>query len=136
MVNTFFISDSHFGHSNIITFKNEDGSLLRPFSSIEEKVYHLGDVVINRRCLPILSRLNGHKRLVRGNHDLFTTKDFMIYFEEIYGVRVIGDLIFSHIPIHEDQLSRWKSNVHGHLHGNRVMKDNVIDERYISVCCE
>lgn len=71
--NSFFTSDTHFGHANILTFKRDDGSPLRPFQSIGEhdeiliqnwnalikphdKVYHLGDVVINRRNLPILTR--------------------------------------------------------------------------------
>lgn len=138
---TYVISDTHFGHANILTFKRNDGSPLRIFNNIEEmdehmvtqwnktvrpvdKVYHLGDCVINRKSLPILARLNGHKRLVRGNHDIFTTKDFMQYFEEIYGVRVLPKLgvILSHIPIHPESLSRWKYNIHGHLHANHVKK--------------
>lgn len=35
-MNIFFISDTHFGHSNILNFKREDGSPLRDYSSIEE----------------------------------------------------------------------------------------------------
>lgn len=155
---TFVISDTHFGHANILTFKKANGEPLRSFSSVEEmdehmvacwnkvvrpqdKVYHLGDCVINRRCLPILARLNGHKRLVRGNHDLFSTQDFMQYFEEIYGVRVLPKLgvILSHIPIHPESLSRWKCNIHGHLHSNVVRIpeiDDIIDSRYRCVCVE
>lgn len=34
--NTFFISDTHFGHKNIINFKDSDGRPLRPFNSVEE----------------------------------------------------------------------------------------------------
>ena len=163
--NIFFISDTHFGHANALTFKCNDGNPMRPFSSVEEmdehmveqwnktvrpqdKVYHLGDCVIARKNLPILGRLNGHKRLVRGNHDIFPTKEYMQYFEEIYGVRVYSkeNFICSHIPLHPESLYRWKANIHGHLHCNRVMKDAgydnqaepkyTIDERYISVCVE
>jgi hypothetical protein len=36
MANIFVISDTHFGHSGIITFKKEDGSPLRNFESVEE----------------------------------------------------------------------------------------------------
>lgn len=157
MVNTFFISDTHFGHSNILTFLRADGTKLREFESIEEhdehivkcwnevvrpqdKVYHLGDVVINRKALPIFSRLNGHKRLVRGNHDIFRTKEYLEYFEEIYGCRVIDRIIFTHIPIHEDCLARFRCNVHGHLHSNKVLTTNwgepKIDSRYMNVSCE
>jgi calcineurin-like phosphoesterase family protein len=140
--NIFFVSDTHFGHDNILKFTKEDGSRLRDFSSIEEmhevmverwnsivrpvdKVYHLGDVVIAQRHLPILNRLNGKKRLVRGNHDIFKTKEYLNYFSEVYGVRAFGKegFICSHIPIHTDSMYRWKLNVHGHLHGNVVKSE-------------
>jgi calcineurin-like phosphoesterase family protein len=152
MANIFFISDTHFGHENTWKkFKLEDGvTPLRPFSSTEEMdetmvenwnrvvqpsdhVYHLGDVVMHRKHLPTLARLNGHKRLVRGNHDIFPTKTFLEYFDEIYGVRTFpgSGLILSHIPLHPGSLgTRW-INVHGHLHG-KTLDDN----RYFSVCVE
>lgn len=161
MHKVFFISDTHFGHANALTFKRADGSPLRDFKSVEEmdetmidnwnrvvrpvdKVYHLGDVAINQKALPnILPRLNGKKRLVRGNHDVFKSKEYFKYFDEIYGVRVFGKegFICSHIPIHTESLSRWKANVHGHLHSNKVIYDDPLeiymeDERYINVSVE
>jgi len=141
MTNIWVIADTHFGHRNILTFKRNDGTPLRPFTSIEghdeamvenwnrvvrpqDHVYHLGDVVINRRSLEIVKRLNGHKRLVRGNHDIFKTKEFIeVGFEEIYGVRVFpkNNFILSHIPLHPECLaSRAWVNVHGHLHANKL----------------
>ena len=150
MADTFLISDTHFGHEKTCTtFKRADGSPLRPFANGDEmneemvsrwnavvrphdKVYHLGDVVINRKFLPILDRLNGKKRLVRGNHDIFPTKDYLKYFEEIYGVRVLDDMILSHIPLARDCITeRFNVNVHGHLHANSMN-----DDRYICVCVE
>lgn len=157
MSNHFLISDTHFGHANIITFKRADGSPLRDFKSVEEMdehmvrcwnsavnpndtVYHLGDCVINRRCLPIFHRLNGRKKLIRGNHDLFKLDDYTPYFEDIYGVYVLKDMILSHIPLHPESITkRFGTNVHGHLHSYRVMhktyKDK-IDPKYYSVCVE
>ena len=86
-----------------------------------DKVYHLGDVVIARRSLETLSRLNGKKRLVRGNHDIFPTKDYLKYFDEIYGVRVLDGMILSHIPLSEGSITaRYRTNVHGHLHANDI----------------
>ena len=158
MLNKWFISDTHFGHSNIITFKRSDGTPLRDFAYIGDHdeflvkqwndnvkpgdtVYHLGDVVINRRMLPILSRLNGHKRLIRGNHDIFKTEEYMEYFEQILGYRVFNDtpkkFICSHIPIHPESLSRWSANVHGHLHANQVMlSPHHPDPRYVCISVE
>ncbi len=137
---TFLISDTHFGHEKCCTvFKMPDGvTPLRPFSGHEEmdefmvkawndvvrpqdKVYHLGDVVINRKFLSILSRLNGHKKLIRGNHDIFPIKDYLMYFEEVYATRLLDHFIMSHIPLSETCLTaRYGVNVHGHLHAHEI----------------
>lgn len=141
----WFISDTHFGHTSMVEkFVLSDGSPARPFSSVEEMdelmirnwndkirqsdhVYHLGDVAMKRQDVDrIMPRLNGHKRLVRGNHDIFKTKLYMKYFEEIYGVRVIDRMIFTHIPIAPWCMGRFSVNVHGHVHTSqsRVMRFN------------
>lgn len=89
-----------------------------------DKVYVLGDVIIGRSQLPTLGRLNGKKRLYMGNHDIFIKKwnaDYQPYFTEISAYKVFDDLICSHIPLHPESVKeRWKANVHGHLHANRV----------------
>lgn len=158
MANLWFISDTHFSHKNSWEkFKLEDGSPLRPFSSNEEMdetmvqrwnevvrpndhVYHLGDVVISKKAVQIVKRLNGHKRLVRGNHDIFSDDLYReVGFEKIYGVRVfVNKFILSHVPLHPDSVSeRFRVNVHGHTHANRVLlPDGSIDPRYFSVCVE
>jgi calcineurin-like phosphoesterase family protein len=114
----------------------------------QDTVYHLGDVVIARRHLETVKRLNGRKILIRGNHDIFRDKDYYeAGFEQIHGVRVFVDqFILSHIPLHPDCVGeRFKRNVHGHLHGNRIMREfydkvdgicREIDPRYLSVCVE
>lgn len=140
-VNRFVISDTHFGHTNSWEkFKLPDGSPLRPFTSTEEMdetmierwnakvqpqdtVYHLGDVVINKKYLHLVERLNGRKILIRGNHDIFGDEQYYLAgFEQIHGVRVFVDkFILSHIPLHPDCVTeRFKVNVHGHLHANEV----------------
>ena len=145
MSNRFVISDTHFGHTNSWEkFKLPNGDPLRPFTSTEEMdeamverwnakvgpndtVYHLGDVVINRKSLHHVKRLNGKKRLVRGNHDIFKDQDYRdVGFDSLYGVRVFVDqFILSHIPLHPDSVTeRFRVNVHGHLHANEVMWDN------------
>lgn len=161
---TFLISDTHFGHEKTCTvFKRADGSPLRPFASAEEmdeemirrwndrvrpkdKVYHLGDVVINRKFLNVLDRLNGDKVLIRGNHDIFKLEDYTKYFRDVRGYHVMNGMILSHIPVHEESLARFGTNIHGHLHANRVMIKKhwnntefayeTIDPRYFCVCVE
>ena len=153
MPSVFLVSDTHFGHAGVCRFLRNDGTKLRPWDSPEEmdeymveawnkkvrpndKVYHLGDVVINRRALKILALLNGDKVLIRGNHDIFRDTEYRHYFREIRAYHVMNGMILSHIPIHSDSLGRFGTNIHGHLHSNRVMKDGVVDTRYHCVCVE
>lgn len=136
MANVFIISDTHFGHANILTFKREDGTNLRYFESVEEmdeymvgrwnevvrpqdKVYHLGDVAMNPKNIPILARLNGHKRLVLGNHDHGKVKLYTPYFEAFYSSRLLDRMLFTHIPVHPNSIGKSIANVHGHVHGQQ-----------------
>jgi calcineurin-like phosphoesterase family protein len=151
--NIWFTSDTHFGHANIIRYCQ------RPFVSTDEmdwaiierwnavvkphhKVYHLGDVVINKKFLPLVKALNGHKRLVRGNHDILPTKAYLdAGFEEILSMRVLNGMLFTHIPIHPASRGRFGLNVHGHLHDKVVTKDGIEgfpepDENYLNVSVE
>lgn len=158
MKERWFISDTHFGHEATCTrFTRNDGSPLRPFANSQEmdeemiqrwnavvqphhSVYHLGDYVINKKFLNIGLRLNGKKRLIRGNHDIFKTALYLPVFDEIYGVRVFDDFICSHIPLHRDAvIERYETNVHGHLHERQVVYDNDFkapDPRYLCVSVE
>ena len=156
----FLVSDTHFGHMGVCKFLREDGvTKLRPWTDPNEmdeemikrwnervkptdKVYHLGDVVINRKSLGIMRRLNGDKVLIRGNHDIFKLEDYTEHFRDIRAYHVMNGLILSHIPIHEESLGRFGCNIHGHLHASRVMikgfnrKPMGIDPRYHCVCVE
>jgi calcineurin-like phosphoesterase family protein len=157
---SWVVADPHFGHNGVTQFTLDDGCTpLRPWDTPDEmdeelvkrwndvvgpndRVNLLGDVVINRRCLVTLGRLNGRKRLVKGNHDIFKLKDYLPYFDDIAAYHVMktpqgGKLIMSHIPIHPESLGRWGLNIHGHLHANRVMKNGLEpDLRYVCVSVE
>jgi calcineurin-like phosphoesterase family protein len=167
MPSVFLVSDTHFGHLGVCRFMREDGvTKLRPWDSPEEmdeemirrwndrvkptdKVYHLGDVVINRRALPTLARLNGDKVLIRGNHDIFRDDEYRQYFRELRAYHVMNGCILSHIPLHPESIGRFGVNIHGHLHARRVKKirgvdvktgqllySNENDLRYHCVCVE
>ena len=114
-----------------------------------DNVYHLGDVVINRKSLAIMDRLNGDKVLIRGNHDIFNLSDYTKYFRDVRGCHVMNGMILTHIPISKDSLARFGCNIHGHTHGNRVRKmrgvnvktgeilySDEIDPAYFCVCVE
>ena len=154
MSNIFLVSDTHFGHRGVCQFLRNDGvTKLRPWDDPtemdeamvqlwnetvrpEDKVYHLGDVVINRKALHILHRLNGDKVLIKGNHDIFKLKDYTEHFRDIRAYHVMWNMIFSHIPVHAESKGRFKANVHGHTHANRVMLNGKIDPWYYSACVE
>lgn len=140
--NVFLIADHHFGHKNSLSFKRSDGSLLRPeFSSVEEmnetmierhnsrvrpgdKTYFLGDVAVCNSSLfdSIMSRLNGAKVLIRGNHDNLKLSSYVKWFKDIRGSHQLDKFILSHIPIHSDSIPEWcPGNIHGHLHYRCVM---------------
>ena len=161
MPSVFLVSDTHFGHAGVCRFVRNDGvTKLRPWDTAEEmdeamvkawnervrptdKVYHLGDVVINRKALGIMRRLNGDKVLIRGNHDIFKDTDYREHFRELRAYHVMNGMILSHIPIHSESLGRFGTNIHGHTHANRVMMPgfngkitDIVDVRYHCVCVE
>ncbi len=151
----FAISDTHWGHKGSCEFNNKDGSKMRPWDdphvmnkemierwndTVEDDsvIWHLGDVVINRRYLgEVMPLLRGRIRLVGGNHDVFKLHDYTPWFEDIKGVGMLKDddgrydLVLSHIPLHPDSINRFGANIHGHLHANHVN-----DPRYLCVCVE
>ena len=149
----FLVSDTHFGHAGVCRFLRDDGTKLRPWDNPDEmdeemvkrwnervskkdKVYHLGDVVIARKSLATLHRLNGDKVLIKGNHDIFKLDDYTKHFRDIRGYHVMAGLIFSHVPVHADSIERFGCNVHGHLHHRRVLVNGKIDPRYFNVSVE
>lgn len=159
MTKTFLISDTHFGHAGVCHFLRADGSKLRPWTNPDEMdedmiqnwnrvvspndvVWHLGDVVIKRKALKTLGRLNGRKKLVMGNHDIFKASEYLEYFEDLKGFHKLDTFALSHIPLHPESVGRWATgNIHGHTHSQGVMMTNqyrqvVPDERYICVCVE
>ena len=132
----WFTSDTHFGHRNILEYEKE----ARPFETVEEMnealisnwndtvrpkdiIWHLGDFAFGRSNVELAGRLNGHKRLIMGNHDVYNNSVYMAYFEKLFGVTYWKRCVLSHIPVHVGNLgSRALLNVHGHLHSNKVMQ--------------
>ena len=146
MREVFFSADHHLGHENILKYESETRG---HFSSIEEHdeyliqernavvkksdtVWHLGDVAFKKRGQEAMTRLNGLRRLVLGNHDVYNSRIYLESgFQKLFGtVSFKGIALLSHLPVHPDQLGyRLKFNFHGHCHG----KSNIDDDRYVDV---
>lgn len=129
---------------------------MRPFTSVEEmdetmiqrwnelvkphdKIYHLGDVIVRGgNADKILSRLQGHKRMIGGNHDSLDAKVYAKYFEKFYGARQLEHIWFTHMPVHPDSIhGKIRGNVHGHLHNNSHRQANELPcPPYLNICVE
>ena len=157
MSKTFVYSDPHFGHANICKFTNGDGSKLRPWDDVdhmnedlirwyneivspEDRVYILGDVAFTvTNIRKYVGRMNGRKILIPGNHEPKKMAQYIDLFDDVRGYVQRQGWIMSHIPIHPGSLSRWKLNIHGHTHNNRVEEEGYsgsADPRYLCVCVE
>ena len=146
---TFLISDTHFGHKNIVKFTKDDGSPLRPWDDVEEmnqalvdnwnsvvgkhdKVYHLGDATMDAKSLQWFGSLNGRIILIKGNHDIQKLKYYTPYFDDIRGAHEVDKLVLTHIPIEKHFNSmRYDGNIHGHTH-----QHNMGDPWYYNVSVE
>jgi calcineurin-like phosphoesterase family protein len=154
MSRTWVISDPHFGHKNITTFTNYDGTKVRPWDDVEEmnrdlinnwnevvkpedRVYLLGDVAFTpAKMKEIIPQLKGRICLVPGNHEPPKMKKYFHLFDDVRGYVQRKGFIMSHIPIHPESLGRWGVNIHGHLHNNVVMLNGQPDTRYENVSVE
>lgn len=134
MRNIFVISDTHFGHSNIIKYCK------RPFSSVEEMdeclisnwnkevsdqdiIYHLGDVYMGPQKSDFFHRLKGRKRLILGNHDNGKDQKLQTMFQKIMVWRMFPEfgVLLSHIPLHPSSLpAKAPINIHGHIHNKQA----------------
>ena len=142
--NIFFTSDTHYQHKKIIEYCNRpfkdmqdmEDSLVDNWNAMvgkDDTVYHLGDFAMRGECLDRYApRLNGVKRLIRGNHDMESTNRYIKHgFREIYGSLVRGHLLLTHYPVHPDSIGKHLANVHGHIHANKGPAG-----RYINVSVE
>lgn len=153
MSKEFVCADLHFGHKNIIAYEN------RPFATVEEMdeklienwnavvspqdiVYVLGDVGFagKKRLYSLVSRLNGRKVLVLGNHDRCHSPS---WWEKEIGFNVAeagpivalysGKLIFmSHEPP-EDMSDTGLFYMYGHVHGNPDYPDHTDNTACVSI---
>ena len=141
----FIISDTHFGHENIIKYCN------RPFSSVEEMdqtmikrwnetvsnndiIIHLGDFALcsRDRLKEIVSKLNGKKILIMGNHDNHSEQFYRdVCFHTVSRFPIIYDnfYIMSHAPLQLTETTCY-FNCYGHVHNDNKFVDNATSRCY------
>lgn len=121
----YFISDTHFGHSNILRFERHEFNNIEEHDnyiisklkklSQEDILYHLGDFAFHSpQILEEWKKLKFRKYLIKGNHDKNNRLlkdnfdgifDYPIYFQK--------RIVLSHYPV---PVSNGMMNLHGHLH--------------------
>ena len=96
----FLTSDTHFGHDReflwgprgFTNFQEHDETIIKNWNETvgpDDIVYHLGDLMLgdNAYGVECVKRLNGHIKLIRGNHD--TDARWKLY-ETLPNVELIG----------------------------------------------
>ena len=147
MMETFFTSDTHFGHKSVIDFckrpyfyvEEMDEALVENWNSVvgpEDRVYHLGDFAWTMKAAKrIRPRLNGNIRLIIGNHDdvpklsatgMFTRMNLWRQFPE-------WNFTATHIPLAVTETRTGSFNVHGHKHNDPSF---IPEPHQINVCVE
>lgn len=133
---TFFTSDTHFNHANIIRYCNRpfkdvnqmNEALIENWNTVvkpDDTVFHLGDFCLGGAAewTKILDRLNGKIYLILGNHDLKNLRQGFTYRFELVTMQM-------HIEIGKQRIwlnhfpflcfdGGYKSNVwqlFGHVH--------------------
>lgn len=134
MPNVWFISDTHFGHANIIKY------CARPFSNVEEMnqamitrwntvvapedtVFHLGDFALTPkfRQTELLAQLYGTKHLILGNHDGSRTRMLDVGFATVARVGEYRGFYLGHNPI---SIPQGISALCGHVHEKWFVRPN------------
>lgn len=138
---TYFTSDTHFGHKNIIEYCN------RPFTSVEEMdkimifnwnskvnhedtIYHGGDLALHKNPEKYFYRLNGIKHLIKGNHD--SSKTTKLPWESINNILEIKvdkqRIILCHYSMRVWNKCHYGSiMLFGHSHGNLSENNQSLD---------
>lgn len=136
MAKIYFIADTHFGEERIRKYENRpfknaaemDCELIYRWNnkvSPEDTVYILGDFGADGYEAEILSRLNGKKILVKGNHDGKSNAEYRAFgFSEVYDCPIIidGFWILSHDALYVNENMPY-ANLFGHVHNSPIVKN-------------
>lgn len=140
----YLISDTHFGHINIMVYENRpfenvdqmDRTIIQNWNKIISKrdtVYFLGDFSFYNFNLTqeTFLKLNGIKHLIMGNHDRSHTRTWWkrIGFDIVSKNPTIlykEKLILSHEPFNACEIPEGFINIHGHIHSQKLTYERVI----------
>lgn len=140
MTKIFLIGDTHFGHTNIIKYKNRpfkstkemDAHMLNQWNKVVSKddiVFHLGDFALglsDTEYASLINRLNGKIYLIQGNHDRKgKNKLRKLGFADVFNKIIVNDYILTHRP--QQELGDGEINIHGHTHTTQMYNGQYIN---------
>lgn len=134
-----YISDLHFGHTNVIAFDKRpykdrdemDSDMIRRWNekvADDDQVYILGDVCYHTKNTAdwYLKQLKGHKHLIVGNHDglLLENEKALKCLESVDKMRHVTDgeneICLCHYPLAEWNKESYGSyHIYGHIHAKK-----------------
>lgn len=139
MTNRFLISDTHFGHENILKYESRpfanaaemDAAIIANWNSkvgADDIVFHLGDVSFHDKfeTAKIMCKLNGRKILIMGNHDGRSRNWYLdVGFSQVSSFPIIIDKFWmlSHEPLYMNAAMPY-CNIHGHIHSKKMTGAN------------
>jgi calcineurin-like phosphoesterase family protein len=132
-MNSYVISDTHFGHDNLIKYanrpQNHDFLIYDSWKKIvgpKDIILHLGDLTVwygmkQAMWEEACKALPGRKWMIKGNHDTrsdeFYTKLGFTIVEPFTAKIGIFKIHFSHYPV-DEKTEDFDFNFHGHIHNN------------------
>jgi len=149
-LDTYIISDTHFGHANIVKYcdRPENHNELMEQNwwrtvSIDDNILHLGDVLWYKKTseqIGTVQRLPGNKMLIKGNHDgrqnwWYEDLGFTIMPKRVFAKINHKTILFTHYP-EDDTKIFWDINIHGHVHNNAPPFKEKGKRRWINVSVE
>ena len=135
-----FIGCLHLGHKWMAQHRgftdevHHDEHLIDQWNRTVHKkdlTYILGDVTMETsEHYYQLDRLAGRKIVVLGNHDMpKDTRKLLEYVETVAGMVYYKGFALSHCPIHPNEISFYRGNIHAHIHEN-LLNEVIITSRY------
>lgn len=138
---TWFVSDLHFGHKGILKFgqrqaESEGDLWIKMLHQLHQTIHHkdnvwmLGDMFFSQKAFDMFCpQIPGKLRMVLGNHDEFNVHYAGKYIDDFAGIKKYKGFWLTHCPIIETELYD-RVNVHGHIHRVEVQPKN---PRYFNV---
>ena len=122
----------HRGHASS---EEHDNLLITSWNKVVHKkdlTYILGDVTMEtHEHYHMLDQLNGRKIVVLGNHDLPAhTVTLLQYVETVAGMVDWKGYVLTHAPIHPNEISFCRGNIHAHIHHENRLEQLYVQDRY------